>query len=219
MLLPHGYEGAGPEHSSARLERFSALSAEGNIRVADRSTAAQYFHLLAHAGAARRCVSAGHHDAEVAAAHRARLGNARRAGDGTFRAGDRRSAYARRSREGRTADALHGKIYYDLVAEPAYAKLTKTAIARVELLSPLPADADPRADRRLSERSRRSSGCRKSRRTWARARTFAGAWSNGYREVRDIDYIGRSYRASPSEGYPGAHAVEQERIVKTALAE
>ncbi len=46
MLLPHGYEGQGPEHSSARVERYLALAVEGNIRVANCSTPAQYFHLL-----------------------------------------------------------------------------------------------------------------------------------------------------------------------------
>ncbi len=81
LLLPHGYEGGGPEHSSARLERFLQLVAEGqSARRFIRRSASNYYHLLRMQGAIADRGAARRHDAEIAVARRERRGHARRDG-------------------------------------------------------------------------------------------------------------------------------------------
>jgi 2-oxoglutarate dehydrogenase E1 component len=112
-----------------------------------------------------------------------------------------------------------GKIYYDLIAHADYAKMTRTAVVRVELLSPLPVaeilavlGSYPNLKSVVwVQEEPKNMGARAHVR-----RRLVERLPNG---IKDMGYVGRSYRASPSEGYGGAHAVEQERIVREALRE
>jgi 2-oxoglutarate decarboxylase len=136
LLLPHGYEGSGPEHSSARLERFLQLAAEGNIRVANCTTPAQYFHLL------RRQARIAKQRPLVIMTPKSLL----RLPQATSRLED--------FSEGRFQPVLaepgvdpeqvtrlvlcSGKIYYDLIGHSSRAEMPEVAIGRVELLYPFP---------------------------------------------------------------------------------
>ncbi|HMD03078.1 MAG TPA: hypothetical protein VKG44_08975, partial [Candidatus Baltobacteraceae bacterium] len=112
-----------------------------------------------------------------------------------------------------------GKIYYDLIGHADFAKMTKTAIVRVELLSPLPTteilsilESYPKLRSIVwVQEEPKNMGARAHVR-----RRLVERLPHG---IADMGYVGRSYRASPAEGYGGAHAVEQERIVREALSE
>lgn len=217
LLLPHGYEGGGPEHSSARLERVLQLVAEGNLRVAYPSNASNYYHLLRIQARSPIAVPLVVMTPKSLLRAQSAAGALDDMASGTFlpviddpRVVDR--------------DAIErlvlcsGKIYHDLVAHASYAALKKTAIARIELLAPLPA----------GEINRTIAGYPKLKKiVWVQeepknmgARAFVRRrLLESKRDGFDIEYIGRGYRASPSEGYAGQHAVEQERIVATALTE
>jgi multifunctional 2-oxoglutarate metabolism enzyme len=222
MLLPHGYEGAGPEHSSARLERFLSLSAEGNIRVANCSTAAQYFHLLRSQAMATEPYPLVVMTPKSLLRNRAAYGKLDELVDGSFHKVIDDPRYAGGDADRAKVERLlfcSGKIYYDLTSNGLYAQTKKTAIARVELLSPLPAkemialiDSYPNLKSvTWVQEEPKNMGARAH--VWRRIAERLPA------KFEDLLYIGRSYRASPSEGYPGAHAVEQERIVREALTE
>jgi 2-oxoglutarate decarboxylase len=215
LLLPHGYEGMGPEHSSARVERYLALGAEGNIRVANCTTPAQYFHLL------RR--QARHPDMRplvlMTPKSLLRLPQAA-SGIGGLTAGrflpvlDDPAVAGRRDKVTRL-QLCSGKVYYDLLAAPARAESPHVAIARLEMLYPFPATP-------LAELLGRYPGLQEI--VWVQEEPRnMGARKFVVPEIRDIAPravalrdVSRPEHSSPAEGYPAAHQVEQARIVKEA---
>ena len=214
LLLPHGYEGQGPEHSSARVERFVALGAERNIRVANCTTPAQYFHLL------RR--QALHEEMRplvvMTPKSLLRLPAATSTLDelakGRFQPVIDDVDAAMRADQITRLVLCSGKIYYELVqARPVGANV---AVARVEMLYPLPADElkaliakyPKLTDIVWAQEEPRNMGARKFIQPVLRALAPQGV------TLRDAS---RPERASPAEGYPAAHAAEQARIVREAI--
>jgi 2-oxoglutarate decarboxylase len=214
LLLPHGYEGQGPEHSSARLERFLALGAEGNIRVANCTTPAQYFHLL------RR--QALHTEIRplvvMTPKSLLRLPAANSQLDDLV-LGKFRSVVWDRDRtwpEKVTRLLLcSGKIYYDIIASPRRAETPHVKIGRIELLYPFPATE-------IGEYVRRYPNLKEV--VWVQEEPRnMGARKFVLPKIREVLPQGvalldvsRPERSSPAEGYPAAHKAEQERIVAAA---
>jgi 2-oxoglutarate dehydrogenase E1 component len=214
LLLPHGFEGNGPEHSSARLERFLQSAAQGNIRVANPSTAAQYFHLLR-----RQALDAQPRPLIVMTPKGLlRLKEASASLDDLSRGAfepvvdDRAADHA----AVRRLVLCSGKIYYDIVGHEERARAGLLAVARLEQLYPFPAravagliDSYPSLEELV----------------WAQEEPLnMGAYRSIRHRLEDalprnvqLRFVGRPWRASPSEGYPTAHLAEQDRIVREAL--
>jgi multifunctional 2-oxoglutarate metabolism enzyme len=216
LLLPHGYEGSGPEHSSARIERFLALAAEGNIRIANPSTAAQYFHLLRRQALIRKprplivFTPKGLLRLGRAAASLEELT------DGQFHFILDDPAAAERREKVKRLVLCTGKVFWDIDASERREAAQDVAIARVELLYPF-------AKQQLSELISSYPNLKEIVWTQEEPRNM-GAWKVMSRRLPDLlpegvelGYVGRPTRASPGEGYSVAHAREQERIVLTAL--
>jgi 2-oxoglutarate dehydrogenase E1 component len=216
LLLPHGYEGQGPEHSSARLERFLALGAEGNIRVANCTTPAQYFHLLrrqARHTEMRPLIVMTPKSLLRLPAATSRL---EELSSGRFRAVLDDVAAAERRDSVTRLVLCSGKVYYDILASPARAQATHVAVGRVEMLYPFPAAELAELVRRYPKLSEvmwvqeepRNMGARKFVLPKLRDLTPPAI------AIKDVS---RPERASPAEGYPAAHQAEQARIVRETL--
>ena len=212
LLLPHGYEGNGPEHSSARLERFLQLAAQENIRVANCSTSAQYFHLVRR----QALDAAGRPLVVMTPKGLLRLKQASSTladlAEGSFRPviDDPVADHDAVTR----LVFCSGKVYYDIAGHEQRAGATSVAVARLEQLYPFPVDeyaAVVGSYPNLREL------------IWAQEEPQnMGAWRTIRHRLEapgvPLSYVGRPWRASPSEGYPTAHLREQDRIVRAALA-
>ncbi len=222
LLLPHGYEGQGPEHSSARLERFLQLAGEQNIRVANPTTPAQYFHLLRRQGTIEDERPLVVMTPKSFLRSPLALSPGEALVDGCFRqvldddaAADRREGIERLL-------LCSGKVYYDLIGSEPRAAAQRTALARVELLYPFPKDD-------LEKVVASYPGLREL--VWVQEEPRnKGPWRYLAHHLRDLaprrpsggvglTYVGRPERASAAEGYPAAHLAEQGRIVREALNE
>jgi 2-oxoglutarate dehydrogenase E1 component len=215
LLLPHGYEGNGPEHSSARLERFLQLAAQENIRVANVTTSAQYFHLVRRQAldpAARPLVVM---TPKGLLRLRHALGSLAELSEGSFRPVlDDQDADHTTTRR---LVLCTGKVYYDIVGHEARAESSRVAVARIEQLYPFPVEeaaALVGSYRSLEEI------------VWVQEEPQnMGAWRALRHRLEEaagvagvpVRFVGRPWRASPSEGYPTAHLREQDRIVRETL--
>jgi 2-oxoglutarate dehydrogenase E1 component len=216
LLLPHGYEGQGPEHSSARVERFLQLCAEDNLQIANCSTPAQYFHLL------RRQMRRRFRAPLVVFTPKSLLRDPRATSpvEG-LTAGRFREVLGDPSPP--APDAVRrvllctGKVYYDLAARQAERARGDVAVVRVEQLYPWP-------EAELAETLRRYP--RALRVGWVQEEPAnMGAWTFVRERIQDalapgatLFYAGRPASASPAVGSARAHRREQAALVDASFA-
>ena len=212
MLLPHGYEGQGPEHSSARLERFLSLCAEDNIQVANPTTPAQFFHML------RRQVRRDFRKPLIVMTPKSLL-RAKQAvsslddfATGRFHEVIDDPVAADRVKR---VVVCSGKVYYDLVSlREKLNKGREVAILRLEQLYPWPEEALKAAVGRY-----------RTAREWVWCQEESqnmGAWSFVAPRLRELGgqefkYVGRDASASPATGSHTIHDREQEELVEAAI--
>jgi 2-oxoglutarate dehydrogenase E1 component len=208
MLLPHGYEGQGPEHSSGRPERFLQLSAEYNMIIANITTPANFFHLLRRQlkwNFRKPCIvftpkSLLRHPDVVSPIND--FVNSR------FEEVIQDSTPAAKSIE--RLILCSGKIYYDLKEFQDKKKITNASIVRVEQLHPLPEKKLRAIMKKYSE----------AKVIWAQEEPAnMGYWTYMLRSMPDLrmEFVGRKAAASPATGYLKIHKIEQEKIVARAF--
>ncbi|MGQ0503951.1 MAG: 2-oxoglutarate dehydrogenase E1 component, partial [Myxococcaceae bacterium] len=218
MLLPHGYEGQGPEHSSARLERFLGMCGEDNMQVCYPTTPAQIFHLL------RRQMVRPLRKPLVVMSPKSGLRKAEAKSElaeltrGKFQ----RLMWDRAEVDKKNVTRLllcSGKVFFDIAAERDARKEWTTGIARLEQLYPFPKEELEELIKGMPKLAQI---------VWVQEEPWnMGAWRymipllndllSGLSGKPTIEYVGRTASASPATGFDKVHEAEQQMIVEQAL--
>jgi 2-oxoglutarate dehydrogenase E1 component len=215
MYLPHGYEGQGPEHSSARLERFMQLCAEHNMQVCVPSNAAQFFHMI------RRQVERPMRKPLIVMTPKSLL----RKKEASSPIGDLTSGGFQvilpevekiAAKKAKRVIFCSGKVYYDIAAERAKRSIDDIAIVRIEQLYPFPHDE-------FAAQIEQYPNAKSI--VWAQEEPGnQGAWHRiqhyllrHMRAEQTLSYAGRASSASPAVGYLQLHAEQQKALVDAAL--
>jgi 2-oxoglutarate dehydrogenase E1 component len=216
LLLPHGYEGQGPEHSSARPERFLQLCAEHNMQVCVPTTPAQIFHLL------RRQMVRNFRKPLIVMSpksllrHKEAVSTMDELGGGKFQTviGDADPLVAE---DVRRVVVCSGKVYYDLSAYRREQKIADVAVIRLEQQYPFP-HADFKREIARYPNALEVVWCQEepqNQSAWYRLRAYMRA-DIGDRQV--LAYAGRAISASPAVGYLSKHLEQQKAVVEEAFA-
>jgi 2-oxoglutarate dehydrogenase E1 component len=216
LLLPHGYEGQGPEHSSARPERFLQLCAEHNMQVVVPSTPAQCFHML------RRQMLRDFRKPLIVMTpksllrHKEAVSTLDELADGSFQTviGETEKITAKNVKR---VIVCSGKVYYDLVAHRREQKIVDIAIIRLEQQYPFPHD-DFAAQIKKYPNAQEVVWCQEepqNQGAWYRLMAYL---RGDIRPEQVLLYAGRDVSASPAVGYASKHAAQQKELVESAFS-
>ena len=217
MMLPHGFEGQGPEHSSARLERFLQLCAENNMQVCIPTTPSQIFHLLR-----RQAIRPMRRPLVIMSPkwilrHKLATSSLEELADGRFDCViDDSSVVMKKVKK---VILCSGKVFYHLLEERDSKNISNVAIIRIEQLYPFP-------DKEIDEILTKYKGineivwCQEEPRNqgaWYNSQHFLRAAAVRLSEDLSLEYVGRSSSAAPASGYMSVHLEEQKKFIEEAL--
>jgi 2-oxoglutarate dehydrogenase E1 component len=216
MLLPHGYEGQGPEHSSARIERYLQLCGENNMQVVQPTTPAQMFHLLR-----RQMIRLFRKPLIVFTPksllrHKEAVSDLSEFANGSFQTVIGESDASIDTKKVKRVVACSGRVYYDLVAHRREAKANDVAIVRIEQLYPF-------AHKQFETEMKRYDNATEV--VWVQDEPQnQGPWfyiehhlKDGMKEGQKLAYSGRPASASPAVGYYAKHYEQQKALVEGAF--